>query len=133
MRLLLPDECILHLRELEGLLQPAFGKAHGELKAIDALVLAGSGKAYVFVGSINGKINVAVICEFIQYPRIKVCNVIAYAGKARNFFWFWPKLKAWALANDCDEIRGSGDDGAMRLARRYGFEKVYNVYAVSLA
>lgn len=132
MRLLLPDECVMNLRRLEELLQPAFDKTYGELRAIDAIILASEGKAYIFVGSINSKINVAVVCEFLQFPRKKVCHILAYAGKASRYFWFWPELKNWALVNDCDELRGCGSDGAMRLAKKYGCQKIYNVYAVPL-
>ena len=132
-RKLEPAEVLERLLPLERLLAPAFEKAHGEIAAIDALILATEGKAWVFVGTINGEINAALILETLQYPRKRVVNFLAYAGKVRGFYWFYEEVEAWARAEGYDELRGYGTEATMRLARRvYGWNEIYRVYAKPL-
>lgn len=128
-RMLEENEILLRLRELETHIAPAFEIAHGELTACDALVLATEKKAWVFVGEEKGQIIVTLICEYCQYPRKKVLNILAYAGTARKFYWFLKYLEAWAKANGATEIRGYGHEPQMRLARHHGLKEIYRVYA----
>lgn len=133
MRQLGKEEILSRLLELEKFLAPAFGKAYGEIQAIDALILAMEGKCWVFVGEINSKLMVALILETIQYPRKKVLNFLAYAGKTRGFQWFHEEVKNWATAEGYDELRGYGTEATMRLARKvYGWDEIYRVYAIKL-
>lgn len=131
-RMLGVEELLARFRELEELLSPAFQHTAGEITCRDALVLASEGKCWVFVGEINGIINVTVIVEFIQYPRMKILNVLGYAGCARKFYWAIEQLDLWALYNGAVEVWGYGSAGAERLARKHGFEHAYQVYRKKL-
>lgn len=127
-----PEQILPRMFELEQFLAPAFEVSAGEIAAIDALILAAEGKAFLFVGGGNSTIIAAMICEFVQYPRKRVCNVLAYAGCARKFYSFFPKLKVWAKENGAQSVRGYGHEPQMRLARRHGLEEIYRVYEVNL-
>lgn len=127
-RQLTPDECIEHVQELANLLVPAFAKAAGEIDVWSALKLCALGEMQCFVGEVNSIVNAAMITAFTTYPNLKVCDVVAYAGKARNFYWFNQELEDWALRNGADEMRGYGTEATMRLARRHGYQEVYRVY-----
>ena len=133
MRRLGKEEILSRMLELEKFCAPAFQKAHGEIQAIDALILAMEGRCWVFVGEINSRINVTVICETVQYPRLRVLNILAYAGRTQGFQWFHEELVQWATNEGYDEIRGYGTEATMRLARKnYGWEEIYRVYAIKL-
>jgi len=131
-RVLEKEEIQLRFRELSNMLAPAFEVAHGELNADDALLLGMEEKAWVFVGEYNGKIICTLISEFLQFPRKRVLNILAYAGIARRFYWFLKFLEVWAKANGAVEIRGYGHEAQMRLARHHGLKEIYRVYAKDL-
>ena len=116
--------------ELEGAIAPAFACAHGELGPKEALELCVEGKAWCFIGEINEKLTALLIAEFMQFPLLRVLNILAYAGDARSFYQFGPVLETWGKLNGATEIRGYGGEAQMRLARRiHGFKEIYRVYA----
>lgn len=131
-RLLQPGEVLSYFQELEEILRPAFAYAQGEADAASTLVLASENRAWVFVGEVNSKINTAFICEFLDYPLKRVCHVIAYAGKARDYFASYAWIENWARANGAEEIRGFGTEVTERIARKYGFRPMYRVYGKPL-
>lgn len=131
-RQLTPDECMEYAQELANLLVPAFARSAGEIDVWSALKECALGRMACFVGEINGAINAAIIIYFCDYPLKRVCDVIAYAGSARDFYWFNPILEEWARANGASEMRGYGAEGPMRLARKHGYEEVYRVYKKDL-
>lgn len=118
--------------ELAGILEPAFARAAGEVDVWSALKLCATGGMQCFVGEVNDTINTAMITFFCNYPLKRVCDVIAYAGRARDFYWFNEVLEDWARANGAVEMRGYGKEGPMRLAKRHGYEEVYRVYKKNL-
>ena len=83
-RQLTPDECIEHVQELANLLVPAFERAAGEIDVWSALKLCALGEMQCFIGEVNSVINAAMITAFTTYPKLKVCDVVAYAGRARD-------------------------------------------------
>jgi hypothetical protein len=127
-RQLTPDECLEHVQELANLLVPAFGRAAGEIDVWSALKLCALGEMQCFVGEVNSIVNAAMITAFTDYPLKRVCDVVAYAGKARDFYWFNTVLDDWARSNGAVEMRGYGHEATMRLAMRHGYEEVYRVY-----
>lgn len=127
-RQLTPDECIEHVQELADMLVPAFVRAAGEIDVWSALKLCALGEMQCFVGEVNSTVNAAMITAFTKYPLKTVCDVVAYAGRARDFYWFNQTLEDWALRNGACEMRGYGTEKTMRLARRHGYEEVYRVY-----
>lgn len=127
-RQLTPDEVLEYREELAGLLVPAFEHAAGEIDVWSALKLCAVGKMQCMVGDINGIINVAMITYFCDYPLKRICDVIAYAGSAKDFYWFNTALEDWARENGAVEMRGYGGEAAMRLARKHGYEEIYRVY-----
>lgn len=127
-RQLTPDEVMEYAQPLAGLLVPAFARAAGEIDVWSALKLCALGGMQCFVGEVNQTINTAMITAFTTYPLKRVCDVVAYAGSAKDFYWFNSALEAWAMQNGAEEMRGYGQESAMRLARHHGYEEVYRVY-----
>lgn len=124
----MPDECLAHVQELANLLVPAFEHSAGEIDVWSALQACALGKMQCFVGDVNGRITAAIITFFCDYPKKRVCDVVAYAGKARDFYWFNLVLEEWALDNGAVEMRGYGREATMRLAKRHGYQEIYRVY-----
>lgn len=129
---LTPDEVMENVQELANLLAPAFAKADCEIDTWSALKLCALGQMQCFVGEVNGLINAAMITTFTTYPLKLVCDVIAYAGVASNYYWFNEILDSWALNNGACEIRGFGSASSERLARRHGYVEVYRVFKKTL-
>lgn len=121
-----------NVQELANLLVPAFNKADCEIDVWSALKLCALGQMQCFVGDVNGIINAAMITTFTRYPLKLVCDVIAYAGEASNYYWFNDVLDEWALDNGAEEIRGFGDAGSARLSKRHGYTEVYRVFKKTL-
>lgn len=127
-RQLYPEEVVEYRQELADLLVPAFARSAGEIDVWSALKACALGKMQCFVGEYNNLITTAMITYFCDYPLKRVCDVIAYAGNARDFYWFNPVLEDWALDNGAVEMRGFGAEGPMRLARKHGYTECYRVY-----
>lgn len=124
------EEVQARKEELVKVLAPAFACAHGELGPVEALELCEEGRAWCFVGEINEKLTALLIAEFMQFPKLRVLNVLAYAGQAKGFYQLLPVLETWGKLNGATEIRGYGGEAQMRLARRvHGFKEIYRVYA----
>ena len=124
------DEIEGRRKELEEMLAPAFACAHGELGPKEALDLCVAGKASCFIGEINKKLTALLIAEFMDFPLLRVLNILAYAGKARGFYQLLHLLETWGKLNGATEIRGYGGEAQMRLARQvHGFKEIYRVYA----
>lgn len=109
-------------------LAPAFAIAKGEVDEYDALNLAVRGRAYVFVCEYEGVVHGLLVAELVEYPKKRVCNIMAYAGRFRQFYTYLEVIELWALENGCEELRGYGEEPQMRLARHHGFEEIYRVY-----
>lgn len=130
---LTPDEVMEHVQHLANLLAPAFLRAAGEVDVWSALKECALGRMQCFVGAVNGKINMAMITSFTDYPLLRVCDIVAYAGRARDFYWFRGTLEDWARDNGAVELRGYGTEATMKLAvARHGFKEVYRVYTKDL-
>lgn len=132
-RQLLPDEVVEKVQELANLLVPAFERAAGEIDVWSALKECALGRMQCFIGAVNGVVNAAMITAFTDYPLKRVCDIVAYAGRARDFYWFRETLEDWARDNGAVEMRGYGPEASMRLAvTRHGFTEVYRVYKKDL-
>lgn len=129
-RLLSADECLERALELMHAIAPAMELSAGEIDAPSAIRLCVDGKAYGFIGESNGTLHALLIAELVDYPLKRVCNVVAYAGRARYYRQWYPKLEQWAREHGAVEMRGYGSEATCRLAeQRYGYREIYRVYA----
>lgn len=126
------DEILERAVELMEKVAPAFAECGGEVDAFTAVKACAMEKAVCFVGEENGKLSALLIAEFIDFPLKRVCNVLAYAGRARDYRWFNEWLENWAIEQGAVEMRGYGQAGPAKLAERYGYKEIYRVYAKPL-
>lgn len=131
-RVLCPDECLARAVELMQWAKPAFVNAAGEVDEVSAVKMCAMGQAYCFVGENNGKLSALLIAHLEHFPLKKVCNVLAYSGRARDFYEANSWLEDWAREQGCDEMRGYGLEGPMRLAMKHGYREIYRVYVKPL-
>ena len=129
MVMLSPEEVMAQAPELMAMLAPAFVHAGGEVDECAALKMCAMEQATCFVGDNNGKLSALLIAEIMVFPLKTVCNVLGYAGKARDFYWFHSWLEQWAAKQGATEMRGYGPEAAMRLACKHGYKEIYRVYA----
>lgn len=129
MYMLTPEEVMEKAQELLLMLAPAFVHSGGEIDECAALKMCAMEQATCFVGGDNGTLSALLIAEIMVFPLKTVCNVLGYAGKARDFYWFHSWLEQWAARQGATEMRGYGSEAAMRLACRHGYKEIYRVYA----
>lgn len=127
-----PDECLARAVELMQWAKPAFEHAAGEVNEVEAVRLCAMDEATAFVGEDNGKLSALLIAQIIHFPLKKVCLVLAYSGRACDFYAANAWLEAWAAQKGCCEMRGYGQEGPMRLARKHGYSEIYRVYVKPL-
>lgn len=62
----------------------------------------------------------------IQYPRLKVCEIILCGGAKIEEWINFPDnvIAPWAKSQGCDEIRAGGREG---WARAIGWERIYTI------
>jgi len=126
------DECLARAVELMQWAKPAFEHAAGEVDEVEAVKLCAMGNAVAFAGETNGTLSALLIAQLIQFPLKKVCLVLAYSGRMVDFYEANVWLEDWATRQGCDEMRGYGQEGPMRLARRHGYSEIYRVYVKPL-
>lgn len=130
---LTPEQCMEYVQGLAELLVPAFRHSAGEIDVWTALKECALGRMTCIVGEINGVVNMAVILSICEYPLKRVCDVVAYAGRVKDYYSYMPVVENWARARGAVEMRGYGTEAAMRLARmHHGYEEVYRVYKKDL-
>lgn len=132
MRRLTPDECLNRAVELLVFLAPAFEYAAGEVDEVAAVRLCALGRADCFVGETNGELAALAILQLTAAPLKKICTVLGFAGRGKDFYWYMGELEAWALAQGAVEMRGYGREASMRLARRHGYAEIYRVFSKPL-
>lgn len=131
-RQLEPEEILDRAVELMTAIAPAFAECGGEVNAYTAIKACAMENAWCFVGEDNGTLTALLIAEFINFPLKRVCNVLAYAGRARDYRWFNEWLENWAFEHGAVEMRGYGKAGPAKLAERYGYQEIYRVYGKPL-
>jgi hypothetical protein len=95
----------------------------------DLLDLARKGCAHIgYIEDDSGELVAALAFEFVHYPRLLVCNIIALAGERLDAIAgaFLPGFAAFAKAAGADVIEARTNDAMARMLARYGFEKAYN-------
>lgn len=108
--------------------------ARGEFTIDDLHRLCKEKRATCVVVTDGEIVTLAAVFEFIHYPRMTACNVIAMGGKdwhsvAEQFFI---TFKQWLYGMGVTVIEASCSSVMSRLLRRYGFAKTYEVVRLEL-
>ena len=98
---------------------------HPAMNVDDLLVLLESNMVAIFVAIIDDELKGAFIVNVEEYPRRRVCNIVAVAGR-RGSTRAWidemlETLEEWAIQRGCDLLAGIGRKGWM-VARDFGFK-----------
>ena len=98
---------------------------HEAMDAEDLLALVILGHMTMIVAAVDDKITGVFVVRVQGFPRKRVCEVVAVAGK-NGATRSWIKemlsfLEEWAAKLDCDLIAGIGRKGWM-VAREYGWQ-----------
>lgn len=108
--------------------------ARGEFTVEDIRRLCEEGRATVGVAIERGEVVMAMAFEFIHYPRISACNIMALGGTRLDEIEeaFFITFKDWCKSMGVTVIEASCSSVMSRLLRRYGFAKTYEVVRLSL-
>lgn len=114
---------------VEPMLRLAAVWSRGEFSTEDALSLLLARRMILWVFHVDGSIHLAVLTEVRDYPRKRVCNIYAAAGK--NLLEVWtqalPLVRGWLEENQIEEIEATCRDAVMRKLLLVGFRKQANV------
>ena len=114
---------------VEPMLKLAAAWSRGEFSSEDALSLLLARRMILWVFHQDGNIHLAVLTEVRDYPRKRVCNIYAAAGK--NLLEVWsqtlPMVRGWLKENQIEEIEATCRDAVTRKLLRVGFRKQANV------
>ena len=108
--------------------------ARGEFTAQDIKQRCGEGKAITAVVVDGDSVVMAMAFEFIYYPQITACNIIALGGKRIKEIeeQFFITFKSWCYGMGVTVIEASCSSAMTRLLRQFGFEKTYEVVRLKL-
>jgi hypothetical protein len=108
--------------------------ARGEFTVLDIRTLAEEKRATIAIVLDGENVILAIAFEFIHYPRITACNIIALGGSRLNEAeeLFFITFKQWLYGMGVTVIEASCSSVMSRLLRRYGFAKTYEVVRLSL-
>lgn len=108
--------------------------ARGEFIVKDIKRLCDENRALIAVVLDGDKVILAMAFEFIFYPRMTACNIIALGGSRleESANQFFITFKEWLYGIGVTVIEASCSSVMSRLLRRYGFAKTYEVMRLSL-
>jgi hypothetical protein len=130
--LFLTDDTLLarYWPDVERLIRPVVEHAaRGEFN-LDDLRRACVGKtATAAIAIDDGEVVLAMVFEFLHYPRMSACNIMALGGRnmAEAYERFFVTFKKWLYGMGVTVIEASCSSAMSRFLARYGFEKTYEV------
>jgi len=71
--------------------------------------------------------NSVMITEFVEYPRVKVMNLLLCGGDYKELEAMLPSFEHFAKHFGCKRIYGGGRKGWLRKIKHLGFEQEYLV------
>lgn len=116
--------------EVERCIQPVIDQAaRGEFLTEDIKRLCDERRAFCAVVMDGEKVIMAVAFEFIFYPRMTACNIMALGGERLNEVanTFFITFKTWLYGMGVTVIEASCSSAMSRLLKPIGFEKTYEV------
>ena len=111
------------------LLQKALNHAEGALSTTDVLRMILNGQMHLWVGFQDNKIFTAIVTEFINYPRHKICRIITTATETGHDLdeWYPTMLEhvgEFALSEGCVALEAWCRKG---LARKLDWDHEHSV------
>lgn len=131
LNVLLPETVERQWDELRALLEPGIEHSSGEFDVDDILTMVKDKKAFIAAMSQNGKINLAVCFEILEYPKKCVLYVLAMGGTGFDVIIkiCWEHLAELAQLVGASAIRGAVRPSMERYCRRVVPEagKIYTI------
>lgn len=108
--------------------------ARGEFSIDDLYRLCQEKRAACAIVTDGEAVILAMVFEFIHYPKITACNIIALGGSRldESAEQFFITFKKWLYGMGVTVIEASCSSVMSRLLRRYGFAKTYEVVRLNL-
>ena len=108
--------------------------ARGEFTVTDIRRLCDEGRATAVVVCDGDNVILAAAFEFIHYPQITTCNVMAIGGTRldETMQAFFITFKEWCDSIGVTVIEASCSPPMSRLLSRYGFVKTYEVVRLAI-
>ena len=117
--------------KVEPLIQDALAHANGELNSDDMkkAILARDMQLFVLYNPDSREVEVAGVTEIINYPRKKVCRVVAMGGGPLEA---WnqgiEEVQKWAYEFGCDGMEAFARPGVEKImGKNFGYRKYYSV------
>lgn len=103
--------------------------ARGEFTLDDLRTMLDDLRAYAVVVRDDSGVVLALVYEFVFYPRMTACNIVALGGTALDeaYARFFVTFKTWCYGMGVTVIEASCSSAMSRLLARYGFGKTYEV------
>lgn len=103
--------------------------ARGEFTTSDIYTLVREKRMHLVVVIDGESVVLAMAFEFILYPRITACNIVAIGGSRLREIEaaFFVAFKDWCKTMNVTVIEASCSSAMSEKLRRYGFEKTYEV------
>lgn len=119
---------------VKDLIQKPVNQNLGEFNIEDVYVWLVSGYMHLWIIGDEEEIVVAVVTEFVEYPREKRLRIVLAGGKKNNmdkwFDIFWDKdskIHKFAKRNNVKRFEVCGRDGWLRVLGKVGFKKFCTV------
>lgn len=117
------------------LLEPVITQAaHGEFTVEDLRKLNESGKAITALVESDGKPLMAMVFEFVHYPKMMAVNIMALGGQCLDeaATQFWDGFRGWCKEAGAVAIEASCSPAMTRLLSKYGFTTTYQLVRSAL-
>ena len=97
----------------------------------DVLSRLTDARAQLWVAETENRMTTACITQIEQYPRGKICRIVAIAGDGHGLWRDWfTEIARWARNEGCQFVRGEGRSGWERIMADAGLKRLGSVYSM---
>lgn len=122
-------------QEVAYLVDKAAAWGRGEYESGDVLVMVSEKKMQLWLfRDENDKVVLVCVTQILEYPRRKICNIYALAGRRMSEMWalFSFQGRKWLEANGVEEIQTTCRTEIAEKIKPLGFEPLVHVMRLSV-
>ena len=115
------------------LLQESLQHSNGEISLEQLRRYVHLEEVQLFLGIEDGKVELVIATELVQYPQYKVVRILQVAGKFSKYVeTHFGYFVSWAVANGAISIESYSRPEVTRFLKRFRSQKIYDVCRISL-
>jgi hypothetical protein len=113
---------------VEPWIDAAAEKSRGKMVGGDVYDMLLEGRMQLHLALDREKVRAVCVTEIIEYPRLKVCQILIVTGEGMESWWeMIVGIERWARAKGCQAMKSDTRPGWERFLKEKGYVKTHVV------